>query len=140
MGLFSFLMGSKKLGDTAVEAGKNITDGIISGIDALILTEEEKIQYNQKGMGIVLEFWDKVAKENTEQSKARRELSKMTFTVFFTMLLLAIAVYKFDVNYAKFILEIAGSISFIISAITIIYFGPHQISKIWSKNDKESKD
>jgi hypothetical protein len=136
MGLLSFLAGSKKMGETAVEAGKNITDGIVSGIDALILTDEEKIQYNQKGLGIVLEFWDKIAKENTEQSKARRELAKMTFKVFFSMLLMAIAVYKFDIGYAKFILEIAGTITFIVSAITVIYFGPHQIAKIWTKNDK----
>ena len=81
----------------------------------------------------ILKFWGAIASENTEQSKARRALAQMTFKVFFSMLLMAIGVYPFEPGYARFILEIAGSISFIISAITVIYFGPHQIQKIFKK-------
>ena len=74
-----------------------------------------------------------MANENTEQSKARRELAKMTFQVFFFFLLAAAVVYGFNKEYAKFLLSLAGTITFLVSAIGLIYFGPHQLSKIIKK-------
>lgn len=141
MGFLSWLTSGSKAAENVTETGKTITTGIVNGIDALWFTDEEKAQASQKGVETILEFWKAKAGESTDQSRARRDLAIMTFKVFFSMLLLAIAVYKFDPDYAKFILEIAGSITFIVSAITVIYFGPHQISKIfnWKKNGKSEK-
>lgn len=120
--------------ETAAKAGKNITDGIVNGIDAIWLTEEEKIQYKQKGTETILKFWELTAKENTEQSKARRELAKMTFLVFFLFLISSAVVWKFDPEYSEILLRYADMLTFIVSSIAVIYFGPHQISKIWKKN------
>jgi|GEM_PF-3116174 len=124
---------SPKTIDTAAEAGKNITDGIVSGIDKIWHTDEEKSDARQKATDTILKFWGITAQENSEQSKARRELAKMTFQVFFFFLLAASVVYKFDPEYAKFLLLLATKILFIISAITVIYFGPHQIQKVLKK-------
>ena len=121
---------SPKSIDTAVEAGKNITDGLMAGLDKIWHTPEEQSDARQKAAETVLKFWEVIAQENTEQSKARRELARMTFQVFFFFLLTAAVVYGFNKEYAKFLLGLAGSITFLVSAIGIIYFGPHQISKI----------
>ena len=45
----------------------------------------------------------------------------------------AAMVYKFDPEYAKFLLILAGKIMFLVSAIGVIYFGPHQLQKIVKK-------
>lgn len=120
----------------ALEMGNTIIEGISNGADKMFFTAEEKAEFNQKGAETILEFWKSTANENTEQSKARRELAKMTFKVFFFLLISACALYRFDSEWAIFILKIAGTITFIVSAITVIYFGPHQLSKIWKKGDK----
>jgi len=57
----------------------------------------------------------------------------MTFQVFFFFLLAAAVVFRFDVEYAKFLLAPAGKIMFLVSAIGVIYFGHHQLQKIAKK-------
>jgi len=56
---------------------------LISGIDKIAYTDEEKAEVHQKGTETILKFWEVIARENTEQSKARRILARMTFQVFF---------------------------------------------------------
>ena len=106
---------------------------MISGIDAIAYTDEEKADARQKGTETILKFWEVISKENTEQSKARRILAKMTFQVFFFFLLVAAVVYKFDPGYAKFLLILVGKIMFLVSAIGVIYFGPNHLQKIVKK-------
>lgn len=131
----SLFSSSDKAVETAAETGKTIVDGIVSGFDKICFTDEEKADYSQKAQETVLKFWETVSKENTEQSKARRDLAKMTFKVFFFLLLVALVLFRIDVEHAKFALQLAEKISFLISAIAVIYFGPHQISKVWKKDE-----
>jgi hypothetical protein len=133
MAWYSFLTSTTKTAETAAEAGKSIVDGLISGIDAVYYTDEEKAAAKQKASETILKFWDAISQESTEQSKARRELARMTFQVFFFFLLAAAAVFKFDAELAKFLLQLAGKIMFLVSAIGVIYFGPHQLQKVFKK-------
>lgn len=137
MGFFTSLFALPKTADKVADMGKTIVDGAVSGIDAIFYTDEEKAAAKQKASETILKFWDSIAKENTQQSKARRELSKMTFQVFFFFLLAAAVVYKLDAEYARFLLGLAGKLTVLVSAIAVIYFGPHQLSKIakWKKPD-----
>ena len=130
MAWYSFLTSTTKTAETAAEAGKSIVDGLISGIDKIAYTDEEKAEARQKGSETILKFWEAISKESTEQSRARRILAKMTFQVFFFFLLAAAVVYRFDAEYARFLLQLAGKIMFLVSAIGVIYFGPHQLQKI----------
>lgn len=119
--------------DKAVDVGVKVTDGIMSGIDKIWHTEEEKADAQQKGTETLLEFWKVIANENTEQSKARRELAKMVFKTWLSLILMAVPVYGFDKEYAKFIFDVAGTLTVIVGGIAAIYFGPQQISKVWRK-------
>ncbi len=139
MGLFTgikALFSAPKTIDKAVDVGAKVADGIMSGLDKLWFTKEEKADARQKGTETLLKFWEVVANENTEQSKARRELAKMVFKTYLSLILMAVAVYGFDKEYAKFIFEVAGILTVIVGGIAAIYFGPQQISKIWSKDKK----
>jgi len=127
------LFATPKTIDKALDVGEKITNGVISGLDKLWHTEEEKSDARQKGTETLLEFWKVIANENTEQSKARRELAKMTFKVYFFLLLAGVTVYKFDSEYSKFIFEVAGTLTTLVMGIAAIYFGPNQISKVWKK-------
>jgi hypothetical protein len=137
-GWLASIFTSPKAVEDVTETGKKIAGGIVDGIDVLILTDEEKIQYNQKGAEIVLSFWGQIAKENTEQSKARRALAMLTLRSFFYMIFLAITCRIFGivaeplVEVSHFILKIAlsGIVGGLVISIGTIYFGPHQLSKI----------
>lgn len=116
--------------DKAMDVGEKVTTGIISGIDKLIFTDEEKSDVRQKANDTLLSFWTTVASENTEQSKARRFLAIMTFKVYFFLLLAGVAVYKFDPEYSKFIFDVAGTLTGLVMGVAAIFFGPHQLSKV----------
>lgn len=131
MGLLNFWSNSAT--DKTLKIGEKITDGITRGVDALIFTDEEKNQLRQHGAEILLDFWKSVSSENTQQSMARRELAKMTMQVFFTLLLVGVAVFKFDKAFADFIFGVAKEITWLVTLVAGIYFGPHQLSKIISK-------
>ena len=132
-GFLSKLFVSPKSIDTAVETGAKITDGIIAGLDKIWFTQEEKAESRQKANETLLAFWKVIATENTEQSKARRQLAVMTFKVYFSLLLMSVAVYGFSVEYAKFIFSVAGILTVLVAGVAAIYFGPHQVSKIIKK-------
>ena len=133
MAWYSFLTSSTKAIDTTMRTGEKLAEGLMSGLDKVWHTEEEKSDAKQKASETILKFWELVAAENTEQSKARRYLAGMTFKVYFFFLLASLVLYGFDKEYAKFALSLAGVITFLVSAIGIIYFGPHQFSKIVKK-------
>jgi uncharacterized membrane protein YukC len=139
MGLWAWIIGSTKATDTVIETGQTLINGLVNGVDSLMLTPEEKIQYSQKAADTILEFWKQTATENSEQSKARRDLAKMSFQVFYFMIMAGVVTFPFLPKYSEFIFGVADSLTFIISSIVIIYFGPHQISKVWSNNKDLSK-
>ncbi len=132
------VFGSKKAVEDITETGKKISLGIMDGLDHMRFGEQERAEFSMKGATIVLDFWDRVAKENTEQSKARRALAMLTLKSFFYMIFLAIACRIFGIvskpliEVATFILKIAlsGIVGGLVIAIGTIYFGPHQLSKI----------
>ncbi len=135
MGLLDFITGAgsaTKAAENATDIAKTLTGGIVSGIDALILTDEEKIQYNVKSTELQLKFWETFGKENSEQSKARRELAKMTFKVFFFLILAGVTVYGFDNTYAIYLFKVAESIKWLVVTVAAAYFVPHQVSKIYT--------
>lgn len=132
-GILAKIFASPKSIDIAVETGAKIADGVMAGLDKMWYTKEEKAEARQKGTETLLKFWEVIANENTEQSKARRELAKMTFKVYFSLLLMAVVVRGFDKEYATFIFSVASVLTVLVGGIGAIYFGPNQISKVWKK-------
>jgi len=136
VGFFSFLNSGTKAAENATELGKTLTDGIVSGIDALILTDEEKLQYTAKSAELQLKFWETFGKENSDQSKARREIAGMTFKVYFFLILAGVTLYKVDSGYAIYCFKVVESITWLVGMVAAAYLGPHQISKIYTKKSE----
>ena len=131
MGFFSFLNSGTKAAENATDIAKTLTGGIVNGIDALVLTDEERIQYRADAVKVQLKFWEAFGKENTDQSKARRELAKATFYVYFFLILSGAVVYKFDQSYAIYLFKIVESLTWLVGMIAAAYFVPHQVSKVY---------
>jgi hypothetical protein len=132
------IFSSGKSVETVVETGSKISLGLMDGLDHMRFGEQERAEFSQEGAKIVLSFWEQVAKESTEQSKARRALAMLTLKSFFYMIFLAIlcriagTMIKPLIEVSKFILGIAlsGIVGGLVISIGAIYFGPHQLSKI----------
>lgn len=146
MGLLDFITGAgsaTKAAENATEIGKTITDGIVSGLDALVFTEEEKAQYSADSGKLYLKFWETFGHENSEQSKARRELAKMTFRHFWNLVYMLIATKSLSLVFPQ-IIPLAETIFTIIFSTVIVslvlgvggtYFVPHQLSKLGNLKD-----
>ena len=134
MGFLSFLTGSSKAMDTA----GNVVDGAIAGIDKLWFTDEEKAEASGKVLGLVLERVKMAIGESSVRSMTRR-LVALTFCIpFVVMSLFAIAIYKFDKEWATFALSVAVSWKYIMVAIVIWFFGSYGIGYIMDRKKGKS--
>ena len=129
--LFSTTKSAAKTVETASEISEAIVEGTISGIDKLVFTPEEKADYLATARETLLKFWGTFQNENNIRSIARRELAKMSFQVFFFLILAATFLFPFQPEYAKFVFGIVKELFWLINAICLTYFVPHQVSKIW---------
>lgn len=71
MGLLSFITGAGKAGKVI----DTMADGLTQGIDKLILTEEEKLDYSKQAAELWLEMQRVTATENTARSLTRRYIA-----------------------------------------------------------------
>ena len=137
-GWIAKIFASTKAVEDVTETGKKLSLGLMDGLDHMRFGEQERAEFSMKGAGIILSFWDKVAQESTEQSKARRALAMLTLKSFFYMIFLAIICRIVGTfiepltGVATFIIELAlsGIVGGLVISIGAIYFGPHQLSKI----------
>ena len=135
MGFLSFLTGSSKAMDTA----GNVVDGAIAGIDKLWFTDEEKSEASGKVLEIVLERARIAQGESSVRSMTRR-LVALTFCMpFVVMSLFAIAVYRFDKEWAVFALSVAVSWKYIMVTIVLWFFGSYGVGYILDKKKDKSQ-
>uniref|UniRef100_A0A6M3LTN8 Holin n=1 Tax=viral metagenome TaxID=1070528 RepID=A0A6M3LTN8_9ZZZZ len=119
--------------DTGLRVVEKAADGIIAGIDKAIYTPEEKAIALQKATETIIALWKAAASENSEQSKARRDIAFMVLKIYFSLMLIGVAVYGFNAEYAQFIFGVVKEVSIMVAGIQFIYFGPHQIQKLLNK-------
>lgn len=137
-GWIAKIFASQKSIEDVTETGKKLSLGLMDGLDHMRFGEQERAEFSKDGAKIVLSFWEQMAKENSQQSIARRQLAMLTLKSFFYMIFLAIVCRIFGtmikplVEVSKFILGIAlsGIVGGLVISIGAIYFGPHQLSKI----------
>ena len=133
MGILSFLTGSGKAMDTA----SNVVDGAISGIDKLWFTDEEKSQASSKVLEIVLERARIAGGESTVRSMTRRLVALAFCIPFVLMSLFAIAIYKYNSEWALFSLSVANSWKYIMISIVIWFFGSYGVGYLMDKKKEK---
>lgn len=138
--LWKALTGSKDIVKTGTEIAKDIS----SGLDVLVTTEEERIQYNQKAVELYIEFMKTQEDANSIRSRVRRVIA-CTFTlVYLWFLMLSACLFtlgsglllagritreQFEtfVGTAKYHLQFADRLEWSVLTIIVFYFGPHAL-------------
>jgi len=87
-------------------AANSVVDGIKNGIDKLVFTDEEKVDANQKGLGLFIKYQEATQPQNV----ARRLISLIVLSIWGTLILLTAALYSVDMEYAKFVLGLLQTV------------------------------
>jgi hypothetical protein len=137
-GWLASIFASQKAVEDVTATGKTIAEGLLQGANYLRFSDQERADYNLKGAAVMLEFWDKVREESSEQSKARRVLAVKIIDFFVNALAVAI-MFRVGGVFAPSLIEVSnfiidltlsGIVGGLVISIGAIYFGPHQLSKI----------
>jgi hypothetical protein len=132
---FTWLSSGSKAADIALDTVGDIR----SAIDVLILTEEEKIQYSQKGMDQFLEFQKLNMEQNSERSKARREIAFLIVKAQLLQLFVIGTAWIINKEWAEFMLKlnIGMKIGAAFFAAIVFYFGYYGVQGAIDKFKKK---
>ena len=127
------------VGDKAAGAAVDTIGDIRSAIDVLILTEEEKIQYGQKGMDQILEFQRLNQEQNSERSKARRDIALLIVQAQALQLSVIGTAWVFNKEWADFLLKLNVALKFGVAFVAVVcfYFGYYGAQAVIDKFKKK---
>ena len=128
-----------KAGDKAAGAAVDTIGDIRSAIDVLILTPEEKIQYDQKGMDQFLEFQKLNQEQNSERSKARRDIALLIVQTQALQLSVIGTAWVFNKEWADFLLKLNMALKFGVAFVAVVcfYFGYYGAQGVIDKYKKK---
>lgn len=133
MGLLSFITGADRAGKVIDKVG----DGLVKGLDMLVLTEEERIQYSANAGKQWLEMNKVLAAENTARTLTRRYIAVAVIYSWLIMVLLTFAVSMWEVftngglNSSITLFTTVGQVmGTAMLAIIVFYFGPSALGRI----------
>jgi hypothetical protein len=135
MGAWSFIKGV--LGSDNV---LNKKDGHLANVGAWIgnlkYTDEEMAEMDAKVADGVRKFAVDTLSENTERSKARRDIANLVIKFYFLLVFMSVIVYPFNKDWAEFIFLVfsGAAIGGAFVSVIIFFFGSH-----WHRTAKATK-
>lgn len=129
MGFWGSLFGVKSV----VENVPKVVDGVISGVDKLCFTEEEKAEVNIKTMELIFDHIKTSVSESSIRSITRRVLSICILGVFLLLLLASGGLFYFFPAWAQYLFDCAKSMYHLVLAVSVFYFGPYQLARLTKK-------
>lgn len=128
-----------KVGGKAAGAAVDTIGDIRSAIDVLVLTSEEKIQYEQKGMDQFLEFQRLNHEQNSERSKARRDIALLIVQTQALQLSVIGTAWVFNKEWADFLLKLNMTLKFGVAFVAVVcfYFGYYGAQGVIDKFKKK---
>ena len=134
MGIWAWLTGAQQV-DKAMDIAKESTSGIIAGIDAAWFTPEEKsraaLEITQAAIRMV-----EATQSESVRSITRRVLAWMIMTTFLFLVLFGALVYKIDVRWSGYCLRAAKQMLFLVTPVSIFYFGWYGIKQLRGKKNE----
>lgn len=116
------------------DSASKVLDAGIAGIDALVLTDEEKMELNKKLGDQWVELQKTLGPETTIRAVTRRILSVAIMGSYLLLTLFAAGVYSVNEPYALVLLDIAdGKFGVMALGVAAFYFGPYMIGQFLSK-------
>lgn len=136
--MWGFIKGLFSSEESAKTTNK-VIDGISSGIDKLVLTDEEKLDYKKDAFGLWLKMQKALGDENSVRSKARRAIALITLFLFGFAFLVALihAMVGFWLNIdttplINQIIELATAFSLgeLTICVFVFYFGKGIVDRL----------
>lgn len=126
-------------GGKAADTAYNIIGDISSGIDVLKLTDEECIQYKQGGFKLHLKYMEQNIDQNSERSKARREIAKAIVYYYLSLFTFVGLIYRYDKGWAEFLIKMSIEMKLGVAfmAIIVFYFGYYGVQGAIEKFKKK---
>lgn len=131
MSWYNPLSWTDKVVDNVLDKDNGLLSQAGGWIDNLSHTEQEKAEDKKELRKGVVAFAIATMDENTERSKARREIAKMWIKVQLWIVLMCCIAAPFDIDLAGFYFKLATSALMITgtTAIIIFFFGSHGVAK-----------
>ena len=123
------LFGKNK--ETVINGVVGLVKNIRGMIDDKNFTDEERARFNIQIADSVAEFAKATLGENTERSKARRSISKVSVYFFYSLIVALLAMWKFDPLWydASIELIIAFKLPTAFIMIMAFFFGGYYVNK-----------
>ena len=127
MGFFTSLFSTKRVIDAIPETAGKVVDGVVSGVDKLFFTDEEKTEASQRAMDSIYSFIKTTMDESSIRSITRRVLAVEIVSAFVFLLLAGAMIYILNPTWAAHVLACAKALSNLVLAVSVFYFGPYQV-------------
>ena len=125
------LTGTDKLVDNVLDKNDGIVVKTGGWIDKLSYTEQEKIENNKELRKAVIDYAVASMSENSERSKARREIAKLWIKAQLSIVLMCCICAPWDMDLAEFYFKVATSALMIggTGAVITFFFGSYLITR-----------
>lgn len=131
MGLWSWFTGGSKTVDDVFDSEKGHLAKIGGWIGNQQFTDQERATFDAKNLGAVHKFVVDTLAENTDRSKARREVAVFFIKFYAIMLFMAGMVYPISSEWSAVWVGLATSatVGGLVISISVFFFGSHAMAK-----------
>lgn len=131
MNLFGFLTGASKTADDIFDKDKGLLAKAGGWIGNQQFTEQERAEHDAGMVQAVRDFVAATLSENTDRSRARREIAVFFIKFYALMLFMCGMVFPFDSEWSGVWFNLATSLSVggLVSAISIFFFGSYVLAR-----------
>ena len=120
------------------EAAEKVLDAGIRGLDALVFTDEEKLEFQRKLADQWIKLQETLGEETTVRGVTRRILAVLFSGAYLLLSTAAVVMYAFSTEYANFIWEVCnGQLGWITLAVAGFYFGPYFLTQMFNGKKAE---
>ena len=135
MGLFSLFKAAPKTVDDIFDKDDGLLTQVGGWVGSAHFTEEERAEYNKDNLRDIRAFVVKTLDENTDRSRARRDIAVFFIQFYALMLFMCGMTYPIDPEWSVIWFNLTTSLSVggLVTAISIFFFGSHAVSKFQQK-------
>ena len=131
MSFFSWFSSSPKVVDNILDKDNGLLAQVGNWIGGMNLTDEEVMEQNAKTVTSVQAFVKATLSENTERSKARRDIAILWIKSQLGIVLMGCIAAPWDIELAQYYAMLATSTLMLMgtTAIIIFFFGSHGLAR-----------
>ena len=132
MGFWTWFTGAKTA-EKALDTVDNLTNKIAGGLDQLFFTDQERAQISVETMKLHLALIQTTQTESSIRSVTRRMVAWGIMGTFMVLIIFSAFVWRWNQEWAKWILAIIGQFYELVLMVGFFYFGYYAVSSIVKK-------